>query len=68
MPASVYVCTDSPPPPLPGDCTAWTVDTYEPSPFALTSDEGGQIGVAIMLVWAVAWGIREIARLLRGLR
>lgn len=28
---------------------------------SLTSDEGGAIGVAILGLWAVAWGVRQIA-------
>lgn len=33
-------------------------------PFALTAEQGAQVGGAILLVWAIAWTIRVIARFL----
>jgi len=35
------------------------------SPFRLTAAEGASIGVAIGAVWALAWGIRVVLRLLQ---
>jgi len=35
------------------------------SPFRLTAEQGGSIGVAIGAVWALAWGIRVLLRLLQ---
>ena len=34
------------------------------SPLNLTPEQGGAIGVAIMLVFAVAWGWRELERVI----
>lgn len=32
------------------------------SPFSLTNEQGAQIGGAILLVWAAAWGCRTLYR------
>lgn len=34
------------------------------SPFALTTEQGAQIGGAILLVWALAWVVRMLVRAL----
>lgn len=34
------------------------------SPFALTVEEGGMVGAAIMLLWGAAFGLRTIRRAL----
>lgn len=34
-------------------------------PFTLTPDEAGQIGAAILLVWALGYGIRSVIRAIR---
>jgi len=51
----------------PADFVVITLADYETlgdSPFRLTVDEGFQLGAAILLVWAAAFGIRVLARLL----
>jgi len=34
------------------------------SPWNMSPDEAGQIGAAVLLVWAGAWAFRTLARLL----
>ena len=36
------------------------------SPFALTTEQGAQIGAAILGLWAVAWVLRQVAGLLNS--
>jgi len=33
-------------------------------PFALTAEQGAQVGGAILLVWAIAWVFRALSRIL----
>lgn len=50
----------------PSDLVAVTseeVAQFSNSPFNLTVDEGAQVGGAVLLVWAAAFGIRVLARL-----
>lgn len=65
--SSVYVCEDQPSPVDPSACVVWVAQPYQPSPFALTLPEAQSIGLAILGVWAVAFGIRVLARLVREL-
>lgn len=37
---------------------------FSSSPWVLTEAQGAQIGGAILFVWAIAWGIRALARAL----
>lgn len=37
---------------------------YTGGPFSLTAEQGAQVGGAILLVWAVAWTIRAVARVI----
>lgn len=44
--------------------TAAESDKILSTPFNMTIEEGGQLGSAVLLVWAMAWSIRMIARIL----
>lgn len=35
------------------------------SPFRLSNDEAASIASAVLLVWAIAWGVRVLVRVLR---
>lgn len=51
----------------PSDLVVFTTaeaDKMLSSPFNMTVEEGGQLGGAVLMVWAVAWGVRMIARIL----
>lgn len=41
------------------------LDNYVASPFRLSVAEGGAISGAILLLWALAFGVRQIVRMLR---
>ena len=41
-------------------------DNYTASPFRLTTAEGGQISGAILSLWALAWGFRQLMRLINS--
>lgn len=41
------------------------LDQYVASPFRLSVAEGGAISGAILLLWALAFGVRQIVRMLR---
>jgi hypothetical protein len=56
---------DEPPPAAPSSCAAWDVVGYEPSPFALDVAAASQIAVAVLLIWAVGFIFRTLARHLR---
>jgi len=45
--------------------TVSEADLVLSSPFRLTAEQGASIGVAIGAVWALAWGIRVLLRLLQ---
>lgn len=64
--ATVYVCEDDPAPAAPGSCVTWSAQTYEPSPFLLDVPAALSLGGSILLLWAVAWGIRQLAHSLRS--
>lgn len=40
-------------------------DTFTASPFRLTVAQGGAISGAILLLWAAAWGIRQMVGVIR---
>lgn len=44
--------------------TAAESDKMLSTPFNMTVEEGGQLGASVLMVWAVAWGVRMIARIL----
>ena len=51
----------------PTDLVALTLGeaaAFANSPLNLTVDEGAQIGGAVLLVWAAAWAIRTLVRLM----
>lgn len=53
----------------PSDLVAITSEEavqFANSPFNLTPDEGSQVGGAVLLVWAAAFTIRVLAKLLVG--
>lgn len=35
------------------------------APWALTTEQAGQIGGATLLLWALAWGVRQIGNVIR---
>lgn len=45
-------------------CTVTVVHEFSLPPFQLTAEEGGQIAVAIVGVWVVAWAFRMLIRTL----
>jgi len=61
----VFVCLDEPAPAAPASCSSWLAEGYEPSPFALDAAAASQITVAVLLVWAVGYIFRILARHLR---
>jgi hypothetical protein len=63
---SVYVCTDEPAPATPATCVGWQVAAHEPSPFYLSVEDASLLSGSILLVWAVGWVFRELARFLRS--
>lgn len=46
----------------PGTCTVTVVHELALPPLQLTLEEGGQIAVAIVGVWATAWAFRMFIR------
>lgn len=49
-----------------GDCTVHVVHEFSFPVLNLTVDDGHQIAGAILSVWAVAWGIRQVIKLLQS--
>lgn len=47
-------------------CTVTVVHDLSIPPFQLSLAEGAQIASAILAVWAVAWGIRTLIRVLNS--
>lgn len=43
-------------------CTVTVVHEFSLPFFQLTPEEGAQIATAILLVWAVGWGLRQLIR------
>ena len=46
-------------------CTVTVVHELSLAPLQLTPEEGAQIAVAILTVWAVGWGVRQLIRLIQ---
>lgn len=69
--ACVVPISDPPPAPSPGfiqcssACTVTIVHSVDIPIFNLGVDDAKMIALAIMLVWAAAWGIRQVIRLIR---
>lgn len=71
--ARIYISGFSVSDPQPDDkttCSLVVVDGLEyrlisASPFALTAEQGAQVGVAILTLWAVAWGFRQLGQFLK---
>ena len=49
----------------PGSCTVTVVHELALPPLQLEPADAAQIGVSIVLVWAAAFGIRELIRIVR---
>ena len=45
------------------ECTVTVVHQISIPPFDLSVEAARDIGVAILLVWAIAWGYRQVNRL-----
>ncbi|WP_418121298.1 hypothetical protein [Variovorax sp. 160MFSha2.1] len=46
-------------------CTVTVVHELSLPPLQLTPEEGAQIAVAVLVVWAVGWGVRQLTRLIQ---
>jgi len=46
-------------------CAVTVVHELSLPPLQLTPEEGAQIAVAVLVVWAVGWGVRQLTRLIQ---
>lgn len=47
-------------------CTVTVVHELALPPLQLSLEDGAQISLAILLVWAVAWAFRQVIRLIQS--
>lgn len=46
-------------------CTVTVVHELSLPPLQLSTEEGAQIAVAVLSVWVVGWGVRQLIRLIQ---
>lgn len=46
-------------------CTVTVVHELSLPPLQLTPEEGAQIAVAVLTVWAVGWAVRQLTKLIQ---